>query len=262
MLQVVAAGDAQQRVQQPGVAHIDFGGLDLALAQVAALGALAAFLIGIETHSALSYVISLLFTFFGAGVFTFTRLREKKIPQEAIIGVVYAFSAALAIIILNRSPSEAEHIKDMLVGNILFVNWREIAKMAMLYGAIGLFHYVFRKKFILISTDVEEARRQNIPIRLWDFLFYASLGFVVTSSVEIAGVLLVFSYLIAPAVCAMVLSDKLKTRLFLGWFLGAFISLAGLFVSASMDVPTGAAVVCAFGVTVFFVILYRQIFLT
>lgn len=233
--------------------------VDLALAQIAALGAIIAFLFGMELHSTTAYIFSLGFTFIGASVFSLTRLKERKVPQEAIIGIVYAVSAAAAILALNRAPSEAEHIKYMLVGNIIFVQLPEIIKMAILYAIIGLFHFVYRKKFLLISLAPDEAQKQKIPVRMWDFLFYASFGIVVTSSVEIAGVLLVFSYLIVPAVCAILLSNKLKTRLLLGWVLGSLTSLVGLYLSVALDFPTGATIVCTFGILVLGVLILQRI---
>ncbi|MFB0517447.1 MAG: metal ABC transporter permease, partial [Candidatus Neomarinimicrobiota bacterium] len=125
-------------------------------------------------------------------------------------------------------------------------------------GAIGLFHYIYRKRFLLISTNVVEAERRNISVRWWDFLFYASFGLIVTSSVAIAGVLLVFSYLIAPAVCAMLLSDKIKIRLVVGWTVGIMASLIGLYLSASLDFPTGAAMVCTLSLFVPLVALAKR----
>jgi len=232
--------------------------VDLALAQIAALGSIIAFMLGIEFHTTSSYLFSLLFTFIGATIFALTRLKERKVPQEAIIGIVYAVMAAFAVLLIDKLPSEAGHIKYMLVGNILFVKWSEIIKMFLLYSAVGLFHYFYRKKFLLISLDVNEAKKQNVSIQWWDFLFYASFGIVVTSSVEIAGVLLVFSYLIVPAVCAMLLADNLKSRLFLGWGFGLIGSLIGLYFSAAMDFPTGPAIICTFGLLFLITILLKK----
>jgi zinc/manganese transport system permease protein len=233
--------------------------VDLALAQIAALGAIVAFIFGMELHSTPAYLFSLGFTFIGATIFSLTRLKEKKVSQEAIIGIVYAVTAAASIIALDSVPSEAKHIEYMLVGNILFVQWPEIIKMAILYSIIGIFHFLYRRKFLLISLDPEEAQRQKIPIRWWDFLFYATFGVVVTSSVEIAGVLLVFSYLIVPAVAAILLSDKLKVRLLLGWLIGSVTSFIGLYLSATLNFPTGAAIVCTFGIVVVAVALFKKL---
>jgi zinc/manganese transport system permease protein len=135
----------------------------------------------------------------------------------------------------------------MLVGNILAVSWPEAGKTAVLYAVVGLFHYIYRKRFLLISMDPDAAIAQGIPLRLWDFLFYLSFGFVVTSSVAIAGVLLVFCYLIVPSVAAMIYADNVGTRLAIGWTMGTVVSLLGMYFSVRFDLPTGATIVCTFG---------------
>src|SRR5207302_5294681 len=187
--------------------------VDLSLAQIAALGTTMAVLYGIEPHGSGAYVVSLTFTFIGAAVFSTIRGHRARIPQEAVIGICYAVASAAAILAMSKSAEQTEHLKEMLVGNILTVSWFEVEKTAVLYGLVGLFHYIFRKKFLTISIDPEKAEAQGINTRLWDFLFYASFGFVVTSSVAIAGVLLVFCYLIVPSVGAMPHSDHIGTRL-------------------------------------------------
>jgi zinc/manganese transport system permease protein len=221
--------------------------VDLALAQIAALGTVVGFLAGADLHGGGAYGWSLGFTFIGAALFAATRTRSGRIPHEAIIGIVYAVSAAASIAAMSRAPEGAEHLKDMLVGNILVVSWGEVGRTAALYGAVGLFHYVFRRRFLLISMDAEGARGEGVSIRLWDFLFYVSFGFVVTSSVAIAGVLLVFSYLIVPSVCAMMFAERVGSRLAIGWSMGAGVSAAGVALSFVMDLPTGATIVCTFG---------------
>src|SRR5438128_3224902 len=160
--------------------------VDLSLAQIAALGATVALLLPIsngDPHGPVVYWISLAFTFLGAAVFSTIRSRRARIPQEAIIGICYAVASAASILAMSKATSESEHLKDMLVGNILAVSWGEVGKTAVLYGAIGLFHYIFRHKFLAISMDPAKAEASGISLRLWDFLFYASFGFVVTSSV-------------------------------------------------------------------------------
>src|SRR5438132_4130629 len=181
--------------------------VDLALAQIAALGATIAILVGMDPHGRGSYWISLGFTFLGAAIFAMARTRRGHIPQEAFIGITYAVASAAAILAMSKATGETEHLKDMLVGNILAVSWPQVVKTAILYGAIGLFHYIVRKNFMLISTNPGAAEAKGLNIRLWDFLFYASFGFVVTSSVAIAGVLLVFCYLVVPSVGAMLFAD-------------------------------------------------------
>jgi zinc/manganese transport system permease protein len=221
--------------------------VDLALAQIAALGATVAILFGMDPHNGYTYWISLAFTFLGAAIFALLRVRRAHIPQEAIIGIAYAVASAAAILAMSKATGETEHLKDMLVGNILAVSGPEVAKTAVLYAAIGLFHFIFRKKFLLISIDPKGAEAQGISIRFWDFLFYASFGFVVTSSVAIAGVLLVFCYLIVPSVGAMLFADRIGRRLAIGWTMGTLVSALGVYLSVVLDLPTGATIVCTFG---------------
>ena len=221
--------------------------VDLALAQIAALGATIAILLGMDPHGRGAYFLSLGFTFLGAGIFSLARTRRGHIPQEAFIGIAYAVASATAILAMSKATGETEHLKDMLVGNILAVSRAEVAKTALLYGGIGLFHYIFRKKFLLISTNLVQAEESGMSIRLWDFLFYASFGFVVTSSVAIAGVLLVFCYLIVPSVGAMLFADKIGRRLAIGWTMGTLVSALGIYFSVLVDLPTGATIVCTFG---------------
>jgi zinc/manganese transport system permease protein len=224
--------------------------VDLSLAQIAALGAAVALLLpftGQDPHGPWVYWISLGFTFIGAAIFSTIRSRRARIPQEAIIGISYAVASAAAILAMSKATSESEHLKDMLVGNILAVSWAEVLKTALLYGAIGAFHYVFRGKFLAISLDHEKAEAEGIKVKLWDFLFYASFGFVVTSSVSIAGVLLVFCYLIVPSVAAMLYAERVGRRLAIGWTMGTVVSALGIYLSVLLDLPTGATMVCTFG---------------
>jgi len=234
--------------------------VDLALAQIAALGATIAILIGMDPHGRGAYFLSLGFTFLGAAIFSFARTRRGHIPQEAFIGIAYAVASATAILAMSKATGETEHLKDMLVGNILAVSKQEVIKTAVLYGAIGLFHYFFRKKFLLISTNASEAEAHGLNIRFWDFLFYASFGFVVTSSVAIAGVLLVFCYLIVPSVGAMLFADKIGRRLAIGWTMGTLVSALGVWFSVLLDLPTGATIVCTFGAVLVLMFLVHLLF--
>src|SRR5262249_34181877 len=175
-------------------------------------------------------------------VFSTIRGHRARIPQEAIIGICYAVASAAAILAMSKSVQETEHLKEMLVGNILTVTWFDVGKTAALYGAIGVFHYIFRHKFLAISMDHEKAEESGISVRFWDFLFYASFGFVVTSSVAIAGVLLVFCYLIVPSVAAMLYAENIGTRLAIGWTMGTIVSAIGGYLSLKIDLPTAATV--------------------
>jgi zinc/manganese transport system permease protein len=233
--------------------------VDLSLAQIAALGLTVAYLVGYDVHTSIpAYLFSLGFTFVGAAIFAFTRAHRKtRIPQEAIIGIVYAVSAGVAILVMSKATQETEHLKEMLVGNILSVSWYEVGETAVLYALIGAFHFVFRKRFLLISMNEAEAQRQGLNVRLWDLLFYMSFGFVVTSSVAIAGVLLVFCFLIVPSVAAMLFTERLGVRLAIGWGMGAAVSAAGVALSFLLDLPTGATIVATFGAVLLLVAAYR-----
>jgi zinc/manganese transport system permease protein len=232
--------------------------VDLSLAQIAALGTTIAYLAGYDLHARATYFWSLGFTFIGAAIFALTRThRDTRIPQEAIIGIVYAVSAAAAILAMSKAPEGTEHLKDMLVGNILTVSWHEVIITAILYAVVGAFHYIFRHKFLAISLDAEAARASGLNVRFWDFLFYTSFGFVVTSSVAIAGVLLVFSYLVVPSVAAMLFARTIGRRLALGWIMGALVSALGVILSFQLDLPTGATIVCTFGIALAALALVR-----
>jgi zinc/manganese transport system permease protein len=223
--------------------------VDIAMAQIAALGATAAFLLGFDLESWMSYAAALGFTVLGAAVLALTRTPTRHVSQEAVIGVVYAVSAAAAVLLADRAPHGAEHIRTMLVGSLLSVAPGDVAKVATLYATVGVVHWMLRRPFLLISADPAAAYRQGWRVRAWDFVFYATFGVVVTSSVRVAGVLLVFSYLIVPALAGITRGGSVMARLVTGWIFGSVVSVLGIVASATLDLPTGATVVCAFGAT-------------
>ncbi|MCG3137598.1 MAG: hypothetical protein HJJLKODD_01446 [Phycisphaerae bacterium] len=220
--------------------------VDLSLAQVAALGAAIGAAIGYEVHSLPAYFCALGFTVFGAAVFSLARFQDRRIPQEAIIGIVYAVSNAVTFLILSKIAVDRDEIENLLEGRLLFVNWAEVWRIFLIYSSVALVHIFLRKKFFAISSDAADAQRLNI--RLWDFIFYVTFGIVVTCSVQIAGVFLVFSFLVVPAVCAMIFFRSVGSRLIAGWGCGVLASIIGLAASAQWDLPTGAAVIASFGV--------------
>src|SRR5262249_37931472 len=210
--------------------------VDIAMAQIAALGATAAFLLGYEIDQWQSYAWSLAATLVGALVLAITRSRRRNV-------------SAAAVLLADRAAHGAEQVRTMLVGNLLAVQPFEVGKVFVLYSLVGLVHWVCRRPFLLISTDPRAAFEAGWRVRPWDFLFYASFGVVVASSVRIAGVLLVFSYLIVPALAGVMLGGTVAARLLIGWSFGTVVSVIGMVASAALDLPTGATVVCAFGVT-------------
>ncbi|MBI2891349.1 MAG: metal ABC transporter permease [Nitrospirae bacterium] len=224
--------------------------VDLALAQIAALGTIYAVYLGYDLEkpedAAFVYAFSLGATFLGAALFSLARMRRERIPQEAFIGIVYAASSGVAILLLSRSTGEGEHLKSMLVGNILLVTWPQVLKTAAVYAGVGALHWIWRRPFFLLSEDPQGAEARGMRIRLWDFVFYATFGVVITTAVSKAGVLLVFCYLVVPAVCAMLISERLGAQLGLAWLVGLLCSAAGMFLSYHGDFPTGPSVVAAF----------------
>ena len=221
--------------------------IDIAMAQMASLGICVAVLFHFDLASWTTFAIALGFTLAGAAVFSITGKRTSQIPQEAVIGISYVVAAAASVLLLSRAAEGDEQIKQMLVGNILLVTPFEVWKCFALFLGVGLLHFILRKNFLLVSYDRDGAWKQGLRVRWWDFLFYAAFGLVVTSFVRIAGVLLVFSYLIVPAVCGINLAGSLSRRLLIGWLIALIGGVGGLFFSFWWDLPSGAAIVCTFG---------------
>jgi zinc/manganese transport system permease protein len=233
--------------------------VDLSLAQIASLGAAIGVWQGYDPHQPGIYWISLGFTLIGALVFAVIKGHEAHIPQEAIIGISYAVASAAVILAMSKATGEAEHLRDMLVGNILSVQWPDVWTTAAIYLAIGIFHWVYRRRFLEISLDPKAVAARGISVRWWDFLFYASFGFVVTRSVAIAGVLLVFCYLIVPSVGAMLYARTVGPRLAIGWVMGILVSILGMYFSVLLDLPTGATIVCTFGLVLIVMAVVRPL---
>ena len=234
--------------------------VDLALAQIAALGTTVGFLFGIMPDAIGAYWFSLMFTFIGAGVFSISRIRHEKIPQEAVIGLTYAIAASVAILVIDKAPHGAEHIKEILTGSILWVKWETIRNAAIIYSFVGIFHFIYRKQFILISENPDEAYKKGMNVRFWDFLFYVSFGVVITHSVGTAGVLLVFVFLVVPAITSMLITDVLWKQLIIGWTMGIVVSVLGLYLSYVADLPSGPTVVSFYGLMLIIVALYLYIY--
>jgi zinc/manganese transport system permease protein len=222
--------------------------VDLSLAQMAALGSTVAILAGAAPDSSSSFLYALGFTTLGAFLFALTRTHGKgRVPQEAIIGIVYVVASAAAILVADRAPRGGEAIKDILVGSLLWVTWPTILRLAAIYAVIGAFHFLLRRRFLTISFEPETAIASGWKIRWWDFLFYLSFGIVITFSVPIAGVLLVFSFLVVPAAIAFQFTRRQGVLAVVSWGAGLLASASGLALSFRYDLPTGPLVVCMFG---------------
>jgi zinc/manganese transport system permease protein len=224
--------------------------VDIALAQCSALGAAVGLAMGIELGTPMSKNLGLGAAIVASWLISVTRTRAGKVPQEAFIGICYVVATAGTVLLLTGVPHGGEEIRNLLVGSILWVRWTDVLQSAGIYAAIGVFHYVFRRHFWRVTENPDEARRSGLRVGWWDFLFYASLGVVVTQSVQVAGVLLVFTFLVVPgAMAVLALGFGSRTHLLaLGWLLGAIIASAGAALSYALDLPTGATIVCAFGI--------------
>ncbi|MBN1129274.1 MAG: metal ABC transporter permease [Chitinispirillaceae bacterium] len=216
--------------------------IDLALAQIAALGYAFALILGYHIGDWQANMLSLAFAMAGSLLFAYAQPLERRMPLEAVIGIGYVISAAVAVLVLSFSSSGTEDFEKLAMGNILVVSWKTIVTTAIIYAIVGGFHWVFRNKFMEATFD-----RTGTRSKLWDFLFYFSLGIVVTCSVAIAGVMLVFSYLVIPAVFALVFFDSIKIRLICGWLAGFAISGLGLIASFKFDLPTASTITVSFG---------------
>lgn len=222
--------------------------VDLALAQVATFGTSLALLFGYDFHDRTTFWISLAVTFLAAALFSWSRKRTRSaVPQEAIIGITFVVAAAAVILLLSRVAGGKEELENLLTGDILNVTGAEVAQRAVLFAVVAGFFAAFHKRFALISEDVERAFAEGLRVRLWDFLFYAAFAVIVVSFVRVAGVLLTFTYLIVPAVCGATLTRSWRGRLLIGWVVAVASSLIGLVTSYLIDLPTGAAIVCACG---------------
>jgi zinc/manganese transport system permease protein len=234
--------------------------VDLSLAQMAALGSAVAILAGSQPDSTAAFFYALAFTTVGAVIFALTRTQERgRVPQEAFIGIVYVVASAAAILVADRTPRGGEAIKDILVGSLLWVTWPVIARLAVVYLLIGAFHWALRRRFLTISFQPETALGRGWKIRWWDFLFYLSFGLVITFSVPIAGVLLVFSFLVVPASIAFQFTRRYGALAIVSWLVGAIASASGLLISFKYDLPTGPIIVCMFGLVLLLAFVVRRL---
>lgn len=224
--------------------------VDISLAQVAALGTSVALVFGAEPGSLSAYLAGASAALLGATLISLTRAESQAVPQEAYIGITYAVAASLMTLVLSRSPHGAEEVESLLVGQLLWVRWPVIAKTAGIFIALGVVHWVFRRGFLLVSLDPARAFASGMRVRRWDLAFYATVALAVTSSVQVAGVLLVFTLLVVPSVIGMHWASSLRGRLLVGWGIGLLVCLLGAMASYFLDLPTGPAIVGLFGLAV------------
>jgi len=233
--------------------------IDIAMAQIAALGITVAYLLHINPESSITYFFSLGFTTVTAVIFAMLRGEKLKIPLEAIIGLSYAIATTAAVILIDKAAGSHEHIKEMLVGSILWVKWSEILKSAIIYSIVGAFHYIYRNKFLLVTENFRLAKEKGINVKLVDFFFYFTLGIVVMHSVRIGGILVVFAFLVIPASISALFSKKWTSRIIIGWVTGTIVSVFGLYLSWKLDVPSGPSVILFLGIFLFIAALLRKL---
>ena len=223
--------------------------VDLSLAQMAALGSTTALLFGIPGGSPGAYAFALGFTTLGAGIFALTRSskRSQRVPHEAIIGIVYVVASAATLLVADRAPQGAEAVRELLVGSILWVTWDQILRLIVVFAGVGAVHWMLRHRFFLISFEEEEAEAKGWNVRWWDFLFYLTFGVAITLAVPVAGVLLVFTFLVVPAVVAFLFTRRIRRLVLVSWVASAIACAIGIGVSFTFDLPTGPLIVCVFG---------------
>ena len=235
--------------------------VDLSLAQMAALGSTTALLFGIEGGSMGAYLWALGFTTLGAAIFAATRSTKtsQRVPHEAIIGIVYVVASAATLLVADKAPQGAEAVKELLVGGILWVTWGQIGRLIAVFAGLGIVHYLLRHRFFTISFHEDQAEAQGWSVRWWDFVFYLTFGVAITLAVPVAGVLLVFSFLVVPAVVAFLFTDNIRKLALGSWAAGAVASAAGLGISFKYDLPTGPLIVCGFGLLLLFAGIARRL---
>lgn len=244
--------------------------IDIAMAQIAALGGVIHILfppelstswgiVSYESHATggVTYIFSLVLVTLAALMFTSLKSERLHVPLEALIGITFAVATTGAVLLIDRGAGGDVHIQQMLVGSILWVKWNQIVKSLIVYSVIGAFHYVFRNKFIPISENYHKAKESGINVRLWDFLFYLSLGIVVMHSVRIGGILVVFAFLIIPASISILFTEKWSTRIAIAWIGGTIVTMCGLFFSWKVDVPSGPSVILFLGVFLLLAVIVR-----
>ena len=230
--------------------------VDLAFAQIAALGSTVGLLVGVHTGEPVSWALTFAFTVLGAVIFAFTRMEESIVPQEAIIGIAYVVASALVILLTSFTAEGAEHVKETLTGSLIWTTWPTVGIVAAAYVVIGAFHYFTRDRMRMITFFPEQTTR----LRLWDFIFYLTFGVAVTFSVTLAGVLLIFSTLVIPATIAFLFTSNFNRALLIAWATGAAALGAGIWGSVAWDVTTGPLLVVAFGVALIIAFALRPVF--
>ena len=232
--------------------------IDIALAQIAALGGTLALVLWPHLHHGhgadegghlVEYLFSLLFTTLAAGLFSIFKNRKIRIPLEALIGICYAVSTTAMVIILDKSSGSDVHIHDMLTGAILWVAWPEVIRLAIMVSIVGLFHWIFRKKMLNLTDNYSDCSKNQGNRKLWDFLFYFSFGLVIVEAVQVGGILTVFALLIIPASTTLLFFSSWRSRILVGLLLSVILTIPALWVSWTWDLPASPVLILFLGIT-------------
>jgi len=233
--------------------------VDLSMAQLAALGATVAFIMEIELDTPESLAISILFVLVGGAFFTWTRSFTHRVPQEAVIGIVYIVAASAALLLSSFSVHGDEHLKTMLNGSILWTTWKDVIRQLAVSAIVAVLLGIYHKKIEEQSLSYRSLRTTGISsFWKWDFLFYVLLGMVIVFFIKTAGIFTIFTFLIIPATCAALFVDQLFKQFVAGSILAIAVSLIGLTLSFYLDLPTGATLVCSFGATFFIALILSK----
>jgi len=221
--------------------------IDIAVAQVAAVGSLAAHLaFEAEENTLISHLFSLACVLLIAAFYAIARRKVIQISIEAVIGISYAITAAGAMFLIGIAPGHA-HAEEMLAGNLLWVTWDHIKLCLVVFTLVAFCLYIFRKPLLTISQDYEGAIAQGLQVVRWDFVFYALLGVVITVAVRVTGVVTVFSFLIIPATISALFSAHWGLRMFIALAAATVASLGGLLFAYFFDFSIGPAVALFLG---------------
>jgi len=222
--------------------------IDIALAQIAAVGSIVAHLVfGVHGDSLTAYASAYGFVLLVSGFYALVRSRVVQIPLEAVIGVSYAIAAAGALFLVGTAPGGHVHIQEMLAGSLLWTTWTDIFTSLAVFSAVGLCFYVLRKPMNRISDNYRNSHVSRAKIIGWDFLFYALLGLVITLAVRMAGVVVIFAFLIIPATVSAIFSSHSSVRLAITWIFGIVSSSGGLLFAYYLDFSVGPAIAMLLG---------------
>ncbi len=229
--------------------------VDLALGQISSLGVAFAAFIGTGLTS-----IPLIFTLVGALLMSFINIRDKRLKQEAVIGILYAFTSALTVLFISKTPHGDSDIQEVLFGNILSISWQQITLVGIVFGAIAIMHLIFARKFFNLTESFENGQNHSVGIfNVWNFLFYISIGLAIVFAVKINGVIPVFSYLIIPAVSAILISKNKITVIILAMLISILAGFLGLNFSFHYDFPAGPSIVSVLGGIFTLAAMYKMV---